>query len=337
MRTLLPGYEAIPVRNVTELALTNLMEAQSYYYRIRRRVSEGEFSEWSPMIKLRLGPHMPVFRHLPCESPASKGIVQLFAVGDLVKANGILTASSSDANAVEASVTNQCLVLRYKWKKGSCSAQVGLTVRDPETRFASSYSFTVSKANGPVGISNQSALRTTASGVDQEVILENLTGATLFGVRVRVAGLDRAGWLANRTGRDPVTMDPIVEVPCILQPGSQAVVRLEYNRAYKVQAKTRPAQLFATAILQPARGTSAGMELDSIQAGAYDGMRILSAPALVGRNYGIYCSDDAGESWFMEGAVRATGHGLIWMDDDPEATDNRLYRVVETNAIELVP
>jgi hypothetical protein len=280
---------------------------------------------------------MPVFRHLPCESPVSSNIIQLFAVDELVSAKGVLSAFSSDTNAVEAVVINQCLVLRYKWKRGSQSAQVGLTLIDPETKSPSSYSFSVSKANGLVQISGQSALFKIPSGVAQDIVLENQTGATLYGVRVRVKGLDRAAWLTNRTGRDPLTGDPIVESPCVLLPGSQAVVRLEYNRDYREQARSRPARFLAAAILQPARGIPLSLELNPVRAETYDGMRIIRAPALVRRRYGVYFSDDSGETWFMNDPVRTTANSLIWMDDDPEAPGNRLYRVVDAAAGALIP
>ena len=126
------------------------------------------------------------------------------------------------------------------------------------------------------------------------------------------------------------TTDPILEIPCVLPAGSQLVVRVLYHSDYAKQARTRPVDYRAVAVMAPLNELQPqlfGMPL--AQNAVYEsdeGMRLLGLPVNGNRLYAVGCSDDAGASWTTNApAIRATANYLMWLD--LEAVSNRCYKV----------
>ncbi len=325
-----PGYWNRYVNNASECVITNLFSGKDYWYRVRRLMPDGSHSTWSSDVKVRTGKGMPAFKNLLSDGPVSKGISQQFALTTLISGTGTLKVKSSNTEAVNPVLTADTLTLQYLWKTTS-SAKVTLTLTHPTTGYKESYGAVMSRAGGSVAVVGQSALTNAGTVAAQEVTLENQTGGMVFGVRVRAFGLDNQDWLLNRTGLDPVSKTAIMELPCVWPDGSQMVVRMVYNLAYKKQAKTRQVTYGAWTIMTPLSGTMPVSEdLTIAQQDLYDQLWLLGMPANRNRLYAVYHSDDGGDSWVKEAAVlRATGNYLMWMDTDESAPEGRLYRVVD--------
>jgi hypothetical protein len=323
------GYAVRYVINRSECLVTNLLAGHDYWYRVRRVMPDARVSNWSPSMKVHTGTGMPVFKNLLSEAPAAKGVNQEFALSGLASGSGSLAVKSSDPTAVAAAISNGVLTLRYVWKGAAPSARLTLTLTHPGTGYKAAYATVVSRSTGGVSIVGTSALTNAGESVAQAVTLENRTGRMAYGLRLRAGGLDNPDWLISRTGLDPVSHAAIVELPCVWPAGSQAVVRLVYNNAYKKQARTRPVTYRAWAVLPPIgedpleTGTMAISQRD-----AYDGLWLLGLPASRNRYYAVYQSDNDGASWTMNApTIRATANFLMWLDTDPAAPTNRLYRV----------
>ncbi|MFO7534860.1 MAG: LamG-like jellyroll fold domain-containing protein [Kiritimatiellia bacterium] len=325
-----PGYRNRYLNNVTECVVTNLLSGKDYWYRVRRLMPDGSRSMWSSDMKVRTGKGMPVFKNLLSDVSVSKGISQEFALTNLTTGTGTLKVKSSNTAAVNPVLSAETLTLQYLWKAAD-SAKVTLVMTHPTTGYKVSYGVALNRAGGSVAVVGQSALTNAGTVVAQEVTLQNQTGGMIGGVRVRAFGLDNQDWLVNRTGLDPVSKTAIVELPCVLPAGSQMVVRMVYNLAYKKQSKTKQVTCGAWAIMPPLSGAMPVSEdLTIAQKDLYDGLWLLGMPANRNRLYAVYHSDDGGDSWVKEAAVlRATGNYLMWMDTDEGAPEGRLYRVLD--------
>ncbi len=326
-----PGYSNRYVNNVAEYGVTNLLSGTDYWYRIRRVMPEGSVSAWTSLVKVKPGPGTPAFRHLLGEAPVSKGIIQEFALSNLVSGVGVVKAKSSNTNAVQATVSAGVLTLRYLWKDTNLSAKVTLVVTHPAAGDKGYHGTTVNRAAGPVAIVSYSALTNAGAGVAQEVTLENRTGRMVYGVRVRTFGLDQPVWLVNRTGLDPLSGAAIREIPCVWPAGARRVVRLVYHSAYQKQARTRPVAYGVWAILTPMNGAMPeNGEMAIARQEAYDGLQLLALPANRNRLYRVFHSDDDGATWTLNlPRIRATANYLMWLDTDDAAPSNRLYRVMD--------
>ncbi len=326
---LAPGYESPAVVNSPEYPVTNLPANRDYWYRVRRILPDARASPWSASMKARTGTGLPVFRNLLGEAPVSAGLSQEFAISNLVDGTGRLQVKSSNTNAVKATLSPSLLTLQYLWK-ASNTAKVTLTLTHPATGYKASYGASLRQATGSVVKVGTSALTNAGTRVAQDVTLENRTGGTIYGVRIRALGLDNAAWLINRTGLDPATRAPILDMPCVLPAGSQTVVRLVYNKAYKTQAATRPVKYGAWAVTTPFSGPLPGNGEMAIAAQSlYDGLWLLRLPANRNRLYAVWHSDDDGATWVEEPPIRATSNYLMWLDSDTAAPAERLYRVVD--------
>ncbi len=192
------------------------------------------------------------FTHRLEAAPVSKGVVQEFALADLASGSGQVRVRSSNTNAVHATISGGVLRLRYAWKNAN-TAKLTMTLAAPASGTRVVHRFSVNRAFGRVAIVGQSALTNDGTHAIQTLRLENRTGTTLHGVRVMAAGLGRLDWMINRTGLDPVRLEPVRDIPCHLPPGSQRVVRVVYDSAYMTQALAgRPAAYEVRAILKPA-------------------------------------------------------------------------------------
>lgn len=325
------GYVRRPVVNSTECLVTNVFSDKEYWYRMRRVMPDGTPGPWSLQMNARVGAGLPVFKNLLSDVPVSKGISQEFAITNLVSGVGVLRVKSSNTNAVKATVTTNALTLQHLWK-GSNTAYVTLTLTHPVTGYRSSYGASLRQAGGSVAIVGQSGLTNAGPVYAQKLILENQTGVTIYGVRVRALGLDQQDWLINKTGLDPVSKAAIVEIPCVLPAGSQTVVRLVYNALYKKQSRTRAVTYGAWAIMTPVNGSlPVTGEMAIAQKGLYDGLWLIGLPANRNRLYTVYHSDNGGDRWSLDTPiVKAMGNYLMWMDCDEGATVERLYRVVDS-------
>jgi hypothetical protein len=205
-------------------------------------------------------------------------------------------------------------------------------VKHPETGYKVSYRTALNRAGARVAVLGESALTNVGTRVAQEVTLENWAGETVYGVRVRAQGLDNPSWLKNRTGLEPVSGSPILEIPCVLLPGSQMVVRLVYHSAYQAQAATRPVTYKAWAVMAPVSGVGpVSTEMAIVGLDLYDGLSLLDLPVNRNRLYTVYQSDDSGATWTPNSpSIRATANDLMWLDTDAGAPPNRLYRVVDS-------
>jgi hypothetical protein len=325
-----PGYEALYVLNAPDCAVAGLLTGKDYWYRVRRVYPDDVKGPWSAAMKVRTGKGIPVFRNLLSDVPVSKGLSQSFAISNLVSGTGTLTVKSSNANAVKATASAGVLTLQYLWTATN-AAKVTLTLTHPATGYKASYGATLSYAPGSVFKVGQSALTNAGTRVVQEVTLENRTGGMIYGVRLRALGLDNTAWLINRTGLDPVTQAAILEMPCVLPAGSQTVVRLIYNKAYKAQAATRPVKVAAWAIATPVHSAPPVTgEMGLVRQDLYDGLWLLGLPANGNRLYSVYHSDDDGATWNLNvPVIRATANYLMWLDIDEGAPAGRMYRVVD--------
>lgn len=326
-----PGYWNRDVNNSTDCVVTNLLADQDYWYRIRRIMPDGSVGPWSPQMKVRTGKGLPVFKNLLSDVPVSKGVSQEFAISDLMTGAGTLKVKSSNANAVNAVLSEESLTLQYLWKDTNTAASVTLTLVHPATGYKASYAANVSRAGGSVAIVGQSGITNADAVVAQEVTLENRTGGMVYGVRLRVLGLDQPAWLINQTGLDPVSKAAIREIPCVWPADSLMVVRLVYSVAYKKQAKTRPAAYGASAIMPPMNGAlPVNGDMTITQKNPYEGLWLLGLPVDRNRLYMVYHSDDDGASWTLNAPlIRATANYLMWLDTDTGAPANRLYRVMD--------
>ncbi len=325
-----PGYKRRYVVNNPECFVTNLLSGKTYWYRVRGLMSDGSVGAWSEQMKVQTGAGMPAFKNLLSAVPVSKGVSQDFMVSDLMTGDALLKVKSSDTNAVKAGLSAGVLSLQYLWKTNT-EAAVTLTLTHPRTGYRVAYETTLRRAGGPVAIVANTVLTNAGSVVAQELTLENRTGQMVDGVRIRALGLDNADWLINKTGQDPVSKAAIREIPCVLPPGSQLVVRLVYNVAYKKQAKTRPAAFGAWAVMTPVSGPGlVNGAMSNVHQGLYDGLWLLGLPANRNRIYSVYHSDDEGATWVLDTSmIRATTGYLMWLDLDEGAPDNRVYRVLD--------
>jgi uncharacterized repeat protein (TIGR02543 family) len=326
----LSGYRMLYVVNSPECLVANLIAGKSYYYRVRRVMPDGSYGPWSAQVKVQTGTEIPVFKNLLSDVPVSKGIVQEFAISNLITGVGTLGVKSSNTNAVKATVTTNALTLQYLWN-GTNAAYVTLTLTHPATGYKIVHGAALSQAVGGVAIVGQSALTNAGTVVAQELTLENRTGGTVYGVRVRALGLDQTAWLINQTGLDPVSRAAIVEVPCMLPPGSQMVARLMYNTLYKKQARTRVVTYGAWVVMTPVNGAlPVKAEMTITRRDLYDGLWLLRLPANRNRLYKVYHSDNGGANWKLDMPVlRATANYLMWLDVDEGTPAERLYRVVD--------
>jgi hypothetical protein len=309
--------------------VTNLTADRDYWYRVRRLTVWSGPSGWSKAVKVRTGVGLPVFTSLLCAAPVGSGSCQEFALTNLVAGSGALTVKSSDTNSVTVMLTTNALFLHYLWKDTGTSARVTVTVRHPDTGYKSAYEAVLSEATGKVVVVEVGALTNAGKRLVQEVTLENQTGGLVFGVRLRAAGLDHAIWMTSRTGVTPYTLDPYWEAPCVWPPGSQLVVRASFHADYAKQARTRPVEYWAGAVLPPVNGTEPiTTALPIVRSAEYEdgGLWLLGLPALGNRWYAVLQSDDDGASWVTNvPAVRATANYLMWLD--LVAGTNRLYEV----------
>lgn len=325
-----PGYEARYAVNCSECRVTNLVANRDYWYRVRRVMPDGSHRAWSPAMKIRTGRGMPVFTHLLCDVPVSKGICQEFAISNLVSGAGTLTVKSSNTNAVKAALSAGVLSLHYQWR-GADTAQVTLTLKHPETGYKTAFRAVLNRATGSVAVVGTSALTNAGTRVAQEVTLENRTGGMVYGVRIRALGADPGEWLINRTGWDPVSQAAILEFPCVFPAGSQVKVRLVYHVAYRIQAMFSPAAYEARAIMTPlGKAFPVNRTMTIRQQDLYDGLWLLGLPANRNRLYTVEHSDDGGTAWMPSvPLIRATANYLMWLDTDEGAPAERIYRVVD--------
>ncbi len=208
-----------------------------------------------------------------------------------------------------------------------------MTLTHPASGYKASYGATLRQATGSVVKVGQFALTNAGAVAVQDVILANRTGAMVYGVRVRALGLDNAAWLINRTGVDPVSKASILEIPCVLPAGSQMVVRLVYNKAYKnMQATSRPVKYAAWAVMTPVNNGSPPMKgvMTITEKSLYNGLWLLGLPVNRNHLYTVFHSDNDGTTWPQNGPlIRATANQLMWLDSDESAPATRIYRVVD--------
>jgi uncharacterized repeat protein (TIGR02543 family) len=324
------GYENRYVVNSTECLVTNLLSNKTYSYWVRRLMPDGSYGPWSAPISVRTGTGIPVFNRLLSDVSVSKGISQEFAISNLVTGGGTVSVKSSNANAVKATVRTNSLTLQYLWS-GTNTAKVTLTLTHPATGYQSTYSATLGMATGNLAVGS-SALTNAGTVAAQNLTVMNRTGGTVYGIRVQATGLSNTTWLINRTGFDPVSKAPILELPCVLPAGSQMVVRLVYNKAYKTQATTgHPVKYGAWAIMTPVHSAMPVTgEMTITKQDLYDGLGLLRVPVNRNRMYTVYHSDNGGSFWYLDApVVRATANYLMWLDIDESAPVGRLYRVIE--------
>jgi hypothetical protein len=224
-----PGYEKLYVCNDTECSVSNLVANRDYWYRVRRLTALSGESVWSKAMKVHTGLGMPVFTSLLFGGPVDQGPCQEYALTNLVSGAGELSVKSSDTNNVDVVLTENALFLRYLWRGTEATAQLTLTLKDPETGYKAAYQVELSEATGSVVVVETGALTNAGKRLSQDVTIENRTGAPLYGVRVRADGLDNPEWMRNRTGVGMYTADPILELPSVLPAGSQLVVRVLYH------------------------------------------------------------------------------------------------------------
>lgn len=227
------------VVNAPTVVVPNILAGRVYWYRVRRLMPDGNFSPWTAKMQVRTGTGIPVFKYLLSDAPASKGIVQEFPISSLVSGAGTLAVKSSDPNAVKVALSSSTLTLQYLWNTTN-AANVTLTLTHPATGYAAAYVASLRQATGSVAVVGQSLPTITGTRVVQDVTLKNRTGGMMYGLRVRANGLDNTTWLINRTGFDPVSKAPVLDIPCVLSAGSQIVVRLVYAGAYAPLHKRSP-------------------------------------------------------------------------------------------------
>ena len=327
-----PGYEKLYVCNITECSVSNLVANRDYWYRVRRLTALSGKSVWSKAMKVRTGLGMPVFTSLLFGGPVDQGPCQEYALTNLVSGAGELSVKSSDTNNVDVVLTENALFLRYLWRGPEATARLTLTLTHPETGYKAAYQVELSEANGSVVVVETGALTNAGKRLSQDVTIENRTGAPLYGVRVRAEGLDNPEWMRNRTGVGMYTADPILEIPCVLPAGSQLVVRVLYHSDYAKQARKRPVDYRAIAVVAPLNELQPELfGLPLAQNAVYEsdeGMRLLGLPVIGNRLFVLGHSDDGGVNWNTNApAIRATANYLMWLD--LEAASNRLYQVLD--------
>jgi hypothetical protein len=327
---LVPGFEARYLCNITECGVTNLAANRDYWYRVRRLTDWSGASTWSKAVKVRTGKGLPVFPMLLCEAAVEKGSCQEFARTSLASGAGVLTANSSDSKNVSVQLTDKALLLHYRWKGAGATARITLTTRHPVTGYSAAYETVLSQSTGKLVVVGTSALTNAGTRVAQEITLENRTGKPVYGVRLRAKGLDNRAWMVNRSGFTLYeTQEAIRELPCVWQAGSQLVVRVVFNSAYREQAKTRPVVYKAYVILPPPNGVELlTPEMAVASSVPYEdaGLWLLGLPAIGNRRYTVCHSDDDGVNWITNApAIRATANYLMWLD--LESTNNRVYEV----------
>ncbi len=324
---LVAGFESLYLCNDTEISVTGLKANRDYWYRVRRLTDWSGESVWSKAVKVRTGDGLPVFPALLCEAPVGKGSWQEFSLASLASGTGVLTVTSSDTNSVNVLLTDESLFLHYRWKVKNATAVITLKAKHPETGYKATYEAVLSQAPGLVAVIEESALTNAGKRVAQEVTLENQTGRLLFGVRLKVSGLDNPAWMVNRSGFTPFTGEPIREIPCVWPAGARLVVRVVFHSDYLTQAG--PAEYSANAILPPLNGVEPqSSDLTITRSAAYedDGLWLLGLPVIGNRLYTVSQSDDAGANWIPSAPpIRATANYLMWLD--VEAMGERLYMV----------
>ena len=328
----LPGYVARYVCNITECSVTNLVTNRDYWYRVRRLATLTQLSgpsDWSKAVKVRTGVGLPVFTSLLCDASAGIGSRQEFALTNLVSGTGVMTIKSSDPDNVNVTMTTNSLFLHYLWKGTGNTARITLTAKHALTGYVASYAAVIRRAAGVVKVVKVGALTNSGKRLTQDVTLENRSGVTLFGVRLRVRNLTNETWMVNRSGLAPNTHDAIREIPCVWPAGSQMVVRVVYLADYLAQSRRRPVDYWAGAIVPPLNGVEPVTTTLSIaRSAAYEdgSLWLLGMPAIGNRFYAVLQSDDSGASWTTNTpAVRTTANYLNWLD--LAAGTNRLYEV----------
>jgi predicted nicotinamide N-methyase len=325
-----PGYAKRYVCNSTECSVSNLVANQDYWYRVRRLTALSGESDWSKAMKVHTGLGMPVFTSLLFGGPVDRGPCQEFALTNLVSGAGELSVKSSDTNNVDVLLTENALFLFYLWRGPEATARLTLTLKHPETGYKAAYQVELSEATGSVVVVETAALTNAGKRLSQDVTIENRTGGPLYGVRLRADGLDNPEWMRNRTGYGLSTADPILEIPCVLPAGTQLVVRVLFHSDYAKQARKRPVEYRAAAIMAPLNELQPPLfGLPLAQNAVYEsdeGMRLLGLPVVGNRLYSVGYSDDDGVNWNTNTpAIRATANYLMWLD--LEASSNRVYEV----------
>ncbi len=326
-----PGYAARYVCNITECKVTNLVANRDYWFRVRRLTALSGESVWSKAVKVRTGKGMPAFSSLLFDSPVSKGVTQEFALTNLTSGTGVLTVKSTDANAVSARLTENALFLSYPWRGTGATARVTLTLKHPETGYKSAYEVVLAKA-APLAVVATGALTNAGKRVVQDVTLENRTGGPVYGVHVRVNGLNNPAWMINRSGFSMNSGEAIQEIPCVCPAGSQIVVRVAFHADYAKQAKKNPVSYWAGAVIPPLNAIPPRLfGLPVAQNAVYEndaGMRLLGFPVIGNRWYSVRHSEDAGANWVSNTpAIRATFIYMMWLDLDSDS--NRVYQVLD--------
>ncbi len=113
--------------------------------------------------------------------------------------------------------------------------------------------------------------------------------------------------------------------------GAQLVVRVLYHSDYAKQARKRPVEYRAAAIMAPLNELQPelfGLPISTSAAYESGDLRLLGLPVIGNGLYTIGYSDDAGASWTTNApAIRATANYLMWLD--LETVAGRLYQVLD--------
>jgi predicted nicotinamide N-methyase len=81
-----------------------------------------------------------------------KGATQEFALTDLVRGAGELSAKSTDTNNVDVLLTTNSLYLSYFWKGSDPTARVTLSLTEPVTGYKAACQVELSAAPGEVAV-----------------------------------------------------------------------------------------------------------------------------------------------------------------------------------------
>ena len=185
---------------------------------------------------------------------------------------------------------------------------------------------------GPITFNPQTGL------YQQSVLLTNLSGVAVTGVRVSVLGL--ASWVVLYNAAGSTNGAPYVEYAPTVPAGGGVVFLLEYYDATRqpfVSTNFVATAVAVTAPLVPPNGTV--LDLDRAQF-LYQGQLTIEFVSIPGHTYVVEYSTNLTSAQWQAAvpAIVANGTKTQWIDSGPPKTDSppgglgqRYYRVVQTN------